>query len=192
MPNLGTLETYFNRKYIYLNPDPFLGPSAWRLSNALPTGSIDPDSNKLKDIYTLLPINKTEAGSTTNLFFDIDSLPTTREVSRLKDYISTTLSTFLAQADILPRRTGFGLMNLIGEDPIKTAVVDNTGVVYFDITDLPDLESLGRKTKYNIRSSAFRYNSRSIDSLTASEPLYSQTTDETATVSFDISNLPDA
>ena len=83
-------------------------------------------------------------------------------------------------------------MNLIGEDPIKTAVVDSTGVVYFDITNLPNLESLGRKTKYNIRSSAFRYNSRSIDSLTASEPLYSQTTDETATVSFDISNLPDA
>ena len=192
MPDLGTLETHFNRKYIYLNPDPFYGPSAWRLSNALPTGSIDPDSNKLKDIYTLLPINKTEAGSTTNLFFDIESLPTTREVSRLKDYISSTLSTFLAQANILPRRTGFGLVNLIGEDPIKTAVVDNTGVVYFDITDLPNIENLGRKTKYNIRSSAFRYNSRSIDSLTASEPLYSQTTDETATVSFDISNLPDA
>ena len=89
MPNLGTLETHFNRKYIYLNPDPFLGPSAWRLSNVPPTGSIDPDSNKLKDIYTLLPINKTEVGSTTNLFFDIANLPTTNEVSREKNYYTS-------------------------------------------------------------------------------------------------------
>ena len=192
MPELGTLETHFNRKYIYLNPDPFLGPSVWRLSNVPPTGSVDPDANKLKDIYTLLPINKTEAGTTTNLFFDIDALPTTREASNLKNYISTTLSTFLAQADVLPRRVNFGLVGLVGEDPIKTIVQDNTGIIYFDMSDLPNLEDVGRKTKYNIRSSSFRYNSRSIDSLTASEPLYSQTSDETATVSLDFGNLPDA
>lgn len=192
MTSPGTLETHFGRRYIFLNPDPSEGPGAWRLTNIPGIGSVDPDSNNLKDIYTLLPIGKTEAGTTINLLFDIDSLPDTRSVVNRKDYFRTTLSTFLSQAFVLPRMSGFGLVNLQGVAPVKTQVSGDVGIVYFDISDLPNLEDISRSRKYNILSSSFRYNSRSIDSLTATDPLFSKTAGETATVSFDISNLPDA
>ena len=40
MPNVGDVETKFGRKYMFLNPDPALGPGTWRLAaaNNLPDG----------------------------------------------------------------------------------------------------------------------------------------------------------
>jgi len=192
MPELGTIKTQFNRAYVYLNPDEFTGPSSWRLSSLPPTTSIDPEGNNLKDIYTLLPISKKVAGTTTNLLFDIISLPTTENVSTKKDYFTSVLSTFLAETDVLPKMANFTISGLKGVDPIKTIVYENVGIVYFDMSDLPTLKDVSRYKKYNISTSTFKYNSRSVDVLTATEPLETQLADQTATVSIDFRNLPEA
>ena len=190
MDNLGTIKTEFNRAYIYLNPDPFTGPPTWRLSNVVPGGSSA--QGGLKDIYTLLPIDKTEAGTTTNLFFNIAGLPTTRTVTTREDYFGSIIGTFLSKADLLPRRTNFSLNGLKGIDPIKTVVKDGTGIVYFDVSDLPSLEDARRHRAYNISPSTFKYNSRSVDVLTADDPIQAVTASQTATVSIDFRNLPEA
>ena len=189
---LGTLKSKFSRTYIRLNPDPYLGPDTWRLSNVPAINNIGPEDNTLKDIYTVLPINKTEVGSTTNLFFDIANLPTRDEASSRKDYFRSLLGTFFTQVDMLPRRIGFSLTTLKGVDPIKTVVNDDTGVVYFDMADLPTLDAVRRNPKYYISTSTFKYNSRSVDVLTADAPLEAVTADQTATVSLDFRNLPEA
>jgi len=192
MPDLGSIKTQFNRAYIYLNPKESTGPSAWRLSNLQPINSLNPEGNNLKDIYALLPINKKEGVSTTNLFFDIVSLPTTNNVSTKKNYLTSVLSTFLANVDDLPRLANFSIVGLKGVDPIKTIVNQNVGIVYFDMSDLPTLKDVSRFKKYNISTSTFKYNSRSVDVLTATEPLETQLANQTATVSIDFRNLPEA
>ena len=189
---LGTLKSKFSRTYILLNPDPYLGPNTWRLSNVPATNDVGPDDNALKDIYTLLPINKTEVGSTTNLFFDIANLPTTNEASREKNYSTSVLSNFFSQSGLLPRRAGFSLTGLKGIDPIKTIVNDDTGVIYFDMQDLPTLDDVRRNRSYYISARTFKYNSRSVDVLTADAPLEAVTSNKTATVSLDFRNLPEA
>ena len=34
MPSPGDIETKYGRKYMFLNPDPAVGPGTWRLSAA--------------------------------------------------------------------------------------------------------------------------------------------------------------
>ncbi len=192
MDNLGTLKTNFGRKYVYLNPDPFEGPPTWRLSNIPGQGGVSPEDGTLKDIYTVLPINKTEIGTSINLLFDISGLDDVRTAAHRPNYIRTILSTFLSHAHTLPRASRSGLKKLVGIDPIKTLVNGDIGVVYFDMSDLPSIEDVSRRRQFNISPGTFRYNNRSIDSLTATDPLYSQTAGETATVSIDFRNLPEA
>ena len=40
MANVGDVKTKFGRKYMFLNPDPLVGPGTWRLAagNNLPDG----------------------------------------------------------------------------------------------------------------------------------------------------------
>jgi len=191
MAAIGTLKTEFNRTYIYLNPNPYQGPPTWRLSN-IPVSTPEPDNDGFAEIYTLLPINKTTSGSTVNLFFDIDSLPSSRQASTSKNYISTILSNFLSAVDMFPQNSNYSISKLNGVDPIKTNVVDKVGVVYFDMSDLPSLEDVRRNRRFYFSSRTFKYNSRSVDSLTATEPLDSQVSGGTATVSLDFSTLPEA
>lgn len=191
MAQLGTVKSNFNRAYVYLNPDPFTGPPTWRLSNTIPIGQPDA-AGGIEEIFTLLPIDKTEIGTTTNLFFNIVGLPTTEEASRNKSYLSSTINTFLDNIDGLTKRVGFSLSGLQGIDPVETRIQDTTGVVYLDLTNLPTLEDVRRHRMYNITPSTLKYNSRSVDVLTATEPVQSVTDSGTATVSLDFRNLPEA
>lgn len=191
MAELGTIKTEFNRAYVYLNPDPYLGPNTWRLSNIVPIGELEP-SGGIKEIYTLLPIDKTDIGTTTNLFFNIAGLPTTRTVTTRKDYIASVLGTFTAEIPNLPKRSTFNLQGLNGIDPIQTLTVDDAGIVFFDMENLPTLDTVMKHRLYNISPSTFKYNSRSVDVLIADEPLQSTTAMQTATVSLDFRNLPEA
>lgn len=192
MTSLGTLKTSFSRTYVYLNPDPYQGPPVWRLSNVPGVNDADPDDGLVDGIFTLLPIAKTEAGNNVDLYFDIDGLPEIRSVAPRKDYIPSVLSKFLSFADDLPRYYSTGLRAVRGIDPIKTVRQDDISVVYFDITDLPTLEDIRRNRRYYFSSRTFKYNSRSVDALTATEPLESQTAAQIATVSIDFSTLPEA
>ena len=191
MADIGTMKSAFGRKYLYLNPDPFKGPAAWRLTNIPATGQPIPDAGQLKDIFTVLPIDKASAGSVVNLFFNIEGLGDRRDVSDDKNYLTRATSNFF-RVPGLPRANRFGISKLNGVDPINTQVQDDLGIVWFDMKDLPPLESISRNRKYNLTSVSFRYNNRSVDKLTASEPLYSTTVGDTATVTFDLRNLPDA
>ena len=190
MTQLGTVKTEFNRSYFYMNPDPYKGPNTWRLSNIPPVEP--PDTPALKDLYTLLPIDKTEVGTVYNLFFNIQGLPTTRTVNNDSNYFSSIFGTFLANTKGLPNNSNFVIKNLNGIAPIKTIVQDDVGVIYFDMTDLPTLDTVRSKRLYNISPSTFKYNSRSVDVLTADAPLEAVTTSETAIVSLDFRNLPEA
>lgn len=190
MTQLGTVKTEFSRSYFYINPAPYEGPNTWRLSNIPPTEA--PDTPALKDLYTLLPIDKTEIGSTYNLFFNIQGLPTTRDASKNSNYFSSILGTFLANSKGLPNNSSFIIKNLNGIDPIKTIVQEDVGIIYFDMSDLPTLDDARRRRLYNISPSTFKYNSRSVDVLTADAPLEAVTTSETAIVSLDFRNLPEA
>lgn len=192
MASLGTLKTEFSRTYIYLNPDPYLGPPAWRLSNIPGIGDADPDDGLIDGIFTLLPIAKTESGNNVNLYFDIVSLPDVNSVRARSNYLPSVLSNFLSFADDLPMYYSVGLKAVKGEGPVKTIMQGETAVVYFDMTDLPTLEDARRKRKYYLSSKTFKYNSRSVDALTATEPLVSTTVAQEATVSIDFSTLPEA
>ena len=192
MASLGTLKTSFRRTYIYLNPDPYAGPPVWRLSNIPGVATVDPDDGLLDNIYTLLPINKTEVGNTVNLFFDIQGLPAVNDVRNQKNYFTSVLTSFLSHTDELPKVYELGLKNLKGEDPIKTIVENDVGIVYFNMSDLPTLEVYRSNRRYYLSSRTFKYNSRSVDALTATEPLESQTAAQIATVSIDFSTLPEA
>ena len=191
MERLGTVKTEFNRAYVYLNPDPFTGPPTWRLSNVVPIGEAEAEGG-IEDIFTLLPIDKTEVGTTTNLFFNIAGLPTTGEASTNKSYLTSTISNFLQHVDAIPKRIGFNLSALQSINPVETRIQDTTGVIYVDFTNLPTLEDVRRHRLYNITPSTFKYNSRSVDVLTATEPVQSVTDSGTATVSLDFRNLPEA
>lgn len=191
MANVGEYIDKFSRTYLHLNPDPFTGPGTWRLSNIPSTDGPDA-SGGLKDIYTLLPIGKTEAGTTTNLFFNIEGLPTINSVTTRKNYIASVLGTFTSSIANLPKNSTFSLQGLNGISPIETMIVEDAGIVYFNMDGLPTLDTVKRHRLYNISPSTFKYNSRSVDVLTADEPLQSITAMQTATVSIDFRNLPEA
>ena len=191
MAELGTVKTEFNRAYVYLNPDPYAGPNTWRLSNVVPIDGPGPEGG-LKEVYTLLPIDKTDIGTTTNLFFNIAGLPDTRSASTRSDYISHILGTFTAELPALPKRSTFNLKGVVGVPPIQTVIADDAAIVYFDVNNLPTLETVRSHRLYNISPSTLKYNSRSVDVLTADVPLESVTANGTATVSLDFRNLPEA
>lgn len=57
MPNIGDIETKYGRKYMFLNPDPAVGPGTWRLSAAdnIP-GNSSGGGGSIQDIDGVLPI----------------------------------------------------------------------------------------------------------------------------------------
>ena len=190
MPDIGELKPNFSRTYIYGNPNPYSGPGAWRLTN-LP-GTVAPDADTLKDIFTVLPINKTWNGTNVNLFFDIENLGTTKAVSVDKSFLHRMLNGW-KQADNPPERVlRSGLKDLVGIDPINANVDAGIGTIWFDISNLPSAMTTFRSgRRYRFTTMSFSYNSRSVDTLTASAPLESQTSGDTATITFDLRTLPD-
>ena len=186
---MNNLRGRFNRTYVRINPDPFLGPYTWRLSN-IPSTDFD-TIGAIEDIYAVLPIDKTETNNIVNLFFNIADLP---DVYSGAAYMPDFDELFSGPRS--PRESAFGIDQLASEAPIKTTVNReyDIGVIWFDLTDLPNLMTLPTRSnrKFKLTQASFRYNNRSVDSLTASAPLFAQTDGDKATVTFDYRTLPEA
>ena len=73
MTSIGTLKSEFNRTYVYLNPNIYTGPPAWRLSNIPGINDRDTDDT-IQNLYTLAPITHTENGNAVELKFDISAI----------------------------------------------------------------------------------------------------------------------
>ena len=67
---------------------------------------------------------------------------------------------------------------------------DKDAYLWFDISSLDSADTVRRdRRRFNVRAG---YNSRSVTSLTADNPLFSDQAGGLATVSFDITTLPEA
>ena len=191
---LGSLRARFNRTYVCINPDPYSGPHTWRLSN-IPTGGEGEDPGSLEGIFAFLPIVETEEDNIVNLSFNIVDLP---DVVNLHEeepddaYITVFDPSSLKR---LPsNRSFFGINQLDAVKPVYTTYYPDVDIatLFFNMFELPDLMDLPAKRRFELTKSTFRYNNRSVDSLTASAPMFAQTVDDTATVTFDVRTLPEA
>lgn len=59
MAYVGEYIDKFSRKYLYLNPDPLLGPGTWRLSN-IPAYDDGLIPNTIENLYAVPPIINTQ------------------------------------------------------------------------------------------------------------------------------------
>jgi hypothetical protein len=191
MAAVNDLVQKFSRTYIYLNPNPFKGPNTWRLSN-IPGAVTEDDSDTIQNLYTVPPIRDTSDGSTINLYFDIDSIAKTAGEASGTSSTPARRAWMLATYAPYKRRTSaYSLKKITGQRPIATEESGRDVTIFFDLTGLKSIEEARGKRRMQVNFKAL-YNSRSIDALTATAPLYSNSNGEIATVSFDISQLPEA
>ena len=188
MPTPGALTSKFNRTYVYLNPDPFLGPYTQRLSN-IPSEDAPP--GYIDNIYTFAPLQHIEAGGTANVFFSIENIPLDIYDPAPPYRIKEAASNALLYAPYKSTATYSGLQTITGVPPVKDAQVDNDVALWFSIDDLPSVDTARDKRRIFVNLN-LPYNSRSIQSLTATAPINVRTVSEHATVTFDITTLPDA
>jgi hypothetical protein len=88
----------------------------------------------------------------------------------------------------------FDLKEIKGIAPVMSRQNDKDAYLWFDISVLPD--ATVRETRRERAKRRYKvlagYNSRSVTSLTADNPLFVDSVNGLATVSFDITTLPDA
>ena len=176
-----------NRTYIYLNPQPFLGPYTQRLSNIPPVG--EPIS-AIENLYTFAPMAHTEGANTANLYFDISAIPDYAR-TRAKVGIETIVDNTLKYAPFKSQAAFSGLETITGIKPVYSSQVGNDAALWFEIEELGDIDDPRAKRRMNIKLN-LPYNSKSIESLSASAPVKEFTDAGDATVSLDFTLLPDA
>lgn len=189
MPVSGTLTEKFNRTYIYLNPDPYRGPFTQRLSNIpstdAPTGYVD-------NLYTFAPIQHTDGAGTANLFFSIENIGLDASDPDAPPFtIEYAAQNALKYAPFKEVSKYSGIKDIKGVAPVHDARQDNDVALWFSIDDLPNVDSARDKRRIFVNLN-LPYNIRSIQTLTATAPLNVRTVSENATVTFDITTLPDA
>ena len=192
MTAVGSYIDKFSRKYLYLNPDPTLGPSTWRLSN-VPAYEADPDLNTIENLYAVPPIYNEQVGATANLKFVIETIPDINS-ARSTTNLSSSITALLQGDDLipLPGSALFDLGVINGVAPIMTRQEDDDAFIWFNIDSLPNVETARDVQRIGVTLGTFGYNSRSVTSITATAPLKAVTSADIATVSFDITTLPDA
>ena len=182
----GLYTDKHSRRYVYFNPNIFLGPWTWRLSN-LQASLVPTPPDEDINIFTVLPIDDTRSddGSQVNLFFNINALADVKDARTITQRQDKKTYKVNSKFNTNIR----GLQEITAIAPLATSKFgDDTGI-YFDINSLPQLTR--RRNKFSVRS--FNYNSKSIDNLTADKPLYNTSADKTsAIVSFDIRQLDHA
>ena len=182
----GLYRDKHSRRYVHFNPNIFLGPWTWRLSNLQASQQpIPPDADI--NIITVLPIDDTRSddGSQVNLFFNIDGLADVKDARTITQRRDKDIYKVNSKFNIGVR----GLENVVGIAPVATSEFGDDVIIRFDINSLPSLVT--RKNKFTVKG--FNYNSKSIDNLSADKPLYvSSAGATTAIVSFDISQLDHA
>lgn len=190
MASLGTLASKFSRTYIYLNPDPYLGPSTWRLSNipGINDGGID---DEIENLYTVAPITHTQLGDAVELKFDISAIA--RDVNQARNTYTNdyAVHNLLNYAPFKSNYQLFDLEKVTAVRPVMSRTQNKDVSIWFNIDSLEplDIARSKRRMKTTFRLS---YNSRSVNALTAVEPLQADTVLGQATVSFDIKSLPEA
>ena len=184
----GTVKHRYNKNWIYLNPNPALGPFAWNVAK-LPDvdGSDDVD---IENLYTVPPIMNNQIGDSADLYFSIEDLKGREEPDTMTRTIKANVALLLDQGSLPPSGLT-SLRNVTAIDatlPVQSRTELKDVYLWFDIFSLPEVETR-RRRRYTVRAG---YNSRSVTSLTANRPLEVDNVDGLATVSFDITTLPDA
>ena len=188
MPVNGELTNKFNRVYVYLNPDPFLGPYTQRLSNLIPVTDLGGD---IDNLYAIPPIVSTESSTTAHLTFNIDAIPKTIWDSK-GDFTQKQLAdNYIKYAPFKSERAIRNVSSITSVAPVSSNQSGRDAIVWFDITNLPNIDAARSKQKMRVVLN-LSYNSRSITAITASAPLEAITTGNVANVTFDMTSLPPA
>ena len=195
MPAIGTVQYEYGKQWIYLNPNPVEGPDAWRVSN-LPDIDDPTIIDDIENLYTVPPIMNNQVGQLAQLYFSIEDCGDISDARTAQRTVESNIGLLLDGGNLPPTsRNGlFDLKEIKGIAPVMSMQNDKDAYLWFDISVLPD--AVVRETR---RDKALRrykvlagYNSRSVTSLTADNPLFVDSVDGLATVSFDITTLPDA
>ena len=186
----GTVKREFSKQWIYLNPNPAEGPWAWNVAN-LPEVDDPTIIDDIENLYTVPPIMNNQVGQVANLYFSIEDCKARNE----PDAVRTLRSNIglLLDGGNLPPTSFNGLFDVTGVDaiaPVMSQQNDKDAYLWFDISGLDPVDIDKRdERRFKVKAG---YNSRSVTSLTADSPLFVDNPDGLATVSFDITTLPDA
>lgn len=186
MPIPGGYTDKFNRRYVYLNPDPFLGPYTQRLSN-IP--AVEEPNADIENIYTFAPMMHTEGANTAELYFSIEDIPD--NARRLNLNIETIVDKTLEYAPFKSIKPFENLRTVNSIKPVVSTQRDKDVAFWFEIENLPDIDVARTVRRMNVALN-LPYNSRSIATLTALAPIKVFQDIGNATVSFDLTLLPDA
>ena len=186
MATIGTILQKHSRSYIYLNPNPALGPSTWRLSNI----GEGVEYTYIENLYTIAPIAKVQTSSAVVLKFDINSIP--KNVYEPNTPGTPSLEQ-LAEDIINSKPPGgyspLALETISAVNPMYRKQIDRDVTVWFEIKPLAPINApflLKDKMRVTLGTG---YNSISVTSLAAEEPIHSNTIGKEATISFDIKTL---
>lgn len=186
----GTVKREFSKQWIYLNPNPAEGPWAWNVAN-LPEVDDPTIIDDIENLYTVPPIMNNQVGQVANLYFSIEDCKARNEPDNIRT-LKSNIGLLLDGGELPP--TSFnGLFDVTGVDaiaPVMSQQNDKDAYLWFDISGLDPVDIDKRdERRFKVKAG---YNSRSVTSLTADSPLFVDNPDGLATVSFDITTLPDA
>ena len=187
---LGTVKHEYGKQWIYLNPNPMEGPYAWNVSN-IPLNDDPEDINDIENLYTVPPIMNNQAGELAQLYFSIEDLKGRNEPDTSTRTLQSNIGLLLDGGTLPPSGLSLlrGITKIEGAAPVMSMQNDRDAYLWFDISGLDPVDIDRRSRRYKVKAG---YNSRSVTSLTAQTPLEVDTADGLATVSFDITTLPDA
>lgn len=192
MAQIGQLEYPYRKWFLYLNPNPTLGPGTWRVSN-YPDLDDDGIPNNIENLYCIPPIMNDQVGQAARVYFSIEDCKDILEPDGTV-YIPSNITRLLEQGN-LPKTSRNGLYDLEEIDavaPVQSNTVDENAYLWFDISSLEQAEIVSTQRRFRATLGKFKYNSRSVQSLTATQPMEVDWEGGKATVSFDITTLPDA
>ena len=187
---IGTVKHEYGKQWIYLNPNPTQGPYAWNVSN-IPLNDDPEDINDIENLYTVPPIMNNQVGELAQLYFSIEDLKGRNEPDTSTRTVESNIGLLLDAGNLPPSGLTVlsGITEIEGAAPVMSRQNDRDAYLWFDISGLDAVDIDVRSRRYKVKAG---YNSRSVTSLTAQTPLEVDTADGLATVSFDITTLPDA
>ena len=183
----NSLTSKFSRTYIYLNPEPFLGPYTQRISNIPP---VDEPAVYIENLYTFAPMQHTETNTTANLFFNFDGVPDINDPPFRSD-LPKVVRNVVNNSPYKSVHEFAGIQKITGIAPVDSFQRDKDVALWFDFESIPNVDTARSKQRISVTFNV-PYNRRSIESITATAPIYVNTVDENASVTFDITSLPDA
>ena len=183
----NSLTYKFSRTYVYLNPEPFLGPYTHRISNIPP---VEAPAEYIENLYTFAPMQHTETNTTANLFFNFDGVADINDPPFRSD-LPKVVRNVMSNAPYKSVHEFGGIKGITGIAPVDSNQNGKDVALWFDFESIPNVDTARSKQRISVTFNV-PYNRRSIESITATAPIYVNTVDENASVTFDITSLPDA